>query len=155
MWTLLGHWNSVLIREVSWFQGWNNTHFVTKWSVLIIQDVLISGSPNLGVPLYYTKCHNLLYILSDSCLLNKNLFYNQQVLLIRLKQVEQQNLPNVNQAIPSIQDPWNEATQCIQVTFEWYIKPSTLYLVPSRVAGLISGVHCNPTLYLVPRVWPD
>ena len=53
--TLLGPWKNVLIRKVSWFQGWNNTHLYcigTKWSVLIIQEVLISGSPHLGVPLY-------------------------------------------------------------------------------------------------------
>ena len=68
MWTLLVPRRSVLIREVSWFQGWNNTYFYcigTKQSVLIMQDVLISGSPHLRVPLYlcWTHAHTQLWYL--------------------------------------------------------------------------------------------
>ena len=53
--TLLGTTGNVLIREVSLIQGLINTlsyHVGTKQSVLNIRDVLVSGSPHLGVSLY-------------------------------------------------------------------------------------------------------
>ena len=48
--------------EVSWSQGWNSTHLYctrTKWSVLIVQGVLISGSPHLGVTLQMSAIEEL------------------------------------------------------------------------------------------------
>ena len=53
--TPLGPIGSVLIREVSWYQWWNNTCLYcvgTKWSVQYRRGVLISGCPHLGVLLY-------------------------------------------------------------------------------------------------------
>ena len=52
--TPLGLAKSVLIREVSLFQGLNHTHLYcvgTRKSVLIREVFCISGSPHLGVPL--------------------------------------------------------------------------------------------------------
>ena len=48
MWTPLGPAKSVLIREVSLFQGLNYTHLYCVGT----RGFCISGSPHLGVPLY-------------------------------------------------------------------------------------------------------
>ena len=60
--TPLGPAKSVLIREVSLFQGLNYTHLYcvgTRKSVLIRDVFCISGSPHLGVPLYSLNIFNL------------------------------------------------------------------------------------------------
>ncbi len=52
----VGTWSSVLIREVSSFQGANNTylqHEVGTWSSFLIREVfLVHGCPQRRVPLY-------------------------------------------------------------------------------------------------------
>ncbi len=52
----VGTWSSVLIREASSFQGANNTYFykVGTWSSVLIREVsLIHGCSLRGVSLYY------------------------------------------------------------------------------------------------------
>ncbi len=61
----LGPIKCVLIREVSSFQGANNTSIyeVGTWSSVLIREVSsFQGSPLRGVPLYmYLNCSPMLY----------------------------------------------------------------------------------------------